>query len=353
MATIADVARLAGVSKSTASRVLNDAPSAVRISAATQKRVLKVAKELGYRGNPFARAIRSARTQLLGVVAVSLVHPFWVAVIESIEEVARQRGYYLLLSEAPASRQDSSAPDLLTATGVNALLLLGDLPVDRDWLDKALAQGKTIVTVAWDLGRPEVPSVVLDNRLAMHLALEHLTDRGHEQIVLSGNPHTWEGRERIAAFRQFVATRGMAAPDDFIRPIRDRGWPPSIGQLLSDGAAALDEIWQRRERPTAVISGSSVRATGLLGHAYRRGIRVPDDLSVVAFADSALVEHSVPSLTAIDERVGGQGKLAATLVLDLLEQKRALNGSHLHRIEPRLVIRDSTGEAPRRAAELR
>lgn len=346
MATIADVARLAGVSKSTASRVLNDAPTAVRISEDTRRRILQAADELRYRGNPFARAIRSARSQLLGVVSVSLVHPFWVSVIERIEEVARERGYYLLLSESSPSWTGAVPSDLLTANGINALLLLGDVALDDRWLDSAASQGKAIVTVACDLDHPKVPAVALDNRRAIDLALEHLTALGHERIVLHGSVQHWEGRQRIEAFRDFFRRRGRPAPVDFLRQVGQTLWSPSLARLLADGVDALDEFLARPEPPTAVISLSSLRATGLVGQAYRRGVRVPEKLSVIAFGDSALAEHAIPRLTAIDERVAEHGRLAASLVLDMLEQKVSASGLAPTLLEPHLVIRESTGPVP-------
>jgi LacI family transcriptional regulator len=119
--------------------------------------------------------------------------------------------------------------------------------------------------------------------------------------------------------------------------------PDDLEHVLADGAAALDELLARPAPPTAVISSSSIRATGMLGHASRRGVRVPEDLSVVAFGDSALVNHTIPTLTAIDERVAEQGRLAAELVLDLAEGKREPSGVAL---APILVPGGSTGPVP-------
>jgi DNA-binding LacI/PurR family transcriptional regulator len=258
---------------------------------------------------------------MLGVVASSLIHPFWVRVLEGVEQVARERGYYLLLNESAPERGEGATPDLLATRGVNAILLLGEVPIDPEWLEVAQADGKTIVTVARDLGRLEIPSVTLDNRTAIELALCHLTELGHRRIALLGSAGVWEAQVRVVAMRDFFRTRGLPEPDDFLRINQQTGRPDRLDDMLADGAAALDELLARPEPPTAVISGSSIRATGLLGRANRRGISIPRDLSVVAFGDSALVNHTIPTLTALDERVGEQGRLAAELVLDRAEGK--------------------------------
>jgi LacI family transcriptional regulator len=193
------------------------------------------------------------------------------------------------------------------------------------------------------LHRPDVPAVTLDNQAAIDLALDHLVGLGHQRIVLLGNPSTWEGQQRVAAFEAFFRRRGLAEPPDYLYRIADAGQRASLGTMLAGGAAALDELSCRPMPPTAIISGSSIRATGLLGRAHRQGIAVPDRLSVIAFGDSPLVEHTVPTLTAVDEQVTEQGRQAAELILDRFEGK-ADGGSIA--LVPRLILGGSTGPAP-------
>ncbi len=339
MATIADIACAAGVHKSTVSRVLSGVEPASRFNPRTRERILRTAATLGYQHNPLAQALRGSRSHMLGIIVPTVTHPFRVTMIESIESVARQRGYYVMVSETTLDANGAVQNSLLTVKGINALVLVGESNLDSAQL-RSVQRAKTIVSAAGGPESADVPAFQIDYRRSITLALEHLTDLGHRDIILICSPASVEGRERVATFREFYMARGLTLPTDFIYAVpAATNWSPAA--ILDNGAALLHALWARRSRPTAVIGGGSLRSAGLLRAAHVAGVRVPDELSIVATADGPLVAYTTPALTAVDEHIGDIGRDAATLVLDLLEGRA---GAPPRVALPELIVRESTAK---------
>jgi LacI family transcriptional regulator len=342
MTTIADIAREAGVHKSTVSRVLGGAELASRFNRSTRERILRTASSLGYQGNPLAQALRGTRSRLLGVIVPTVTHPFRVTMIDSIEEVARQRGYYVLVSETtfdPAGRAQNS---LLTTTGINALVLVGESGLDLAQLRSVLPI-KVLVSAAHSLPALDIPALPIDYRRSIQLALEHLIGLGHREIALICSPDSEEGRARVSAFRDCFAKLGLPEPTDFIYAVPAAS-NRSAGAILADGAALFDVLWARSQRPTAVIGGGSLRSAGLLRAVHTAGLRVPEDLSIVATADGPLVAYTTPALTSVDEHIAEIGRDAAMLLLDLFEGKQSDHpgAPPANVAPPELIVREST-----------
>jgi DNA-binding LacI/PurR family transcriptional regulator len=231
---------------------------------------------------------------------------------------------------------------------VNALVLLGKSSFNPKLLG-SLSSTKAIVSVAHAIDLAGVPAFLIDSRRSVELALDHLVALGHREILLLCTPESVEGQEHIAAFRAFYAGRRLAEPAEFVYPVDSNSQEGSPAAILAAGAALFNAVWARRPRPTALIRSGSLRSAALLRAAHGAGVRVPQDLSVVATADSPLVGYTVPALTAVDEHIAEIGRDAATLALDLLEAKTRVASVSAHVTEPELVIRESTGLAPRTA----
>ena len=184
--TMSDLAREAGVSQSTVSRVLNEAPFSIQISEDTRDRVLAAASRLGYRPNPLARGLRGAPTMLLGVIVRDITDPFFAGAIEAVTMAASGQGYNVVLARAHGHADEAIALRSVSETRhVDAILLLGDM-TDQPRLIRDL-QGDHVPVVALWQGNAvhDLPSVSVDNAFGIAQVLDHLKELGHRRIASS------------------------------------------------------------------------------------------------------------------------------------------------------------------------
>jgi DNA-binding LacI/PurR family transcriptional regulator len=198
-----DVALAAGVAQSTVSRILNDAPVTINVSPETRERVRAIARELGYRPHPIARALRGAPTMLLGAVVRDITDPFFAGAIEALSVQAKARGYSVVLGHAGAKADEALAlAAVLEARQCDAIVLLGDFRSDRRLLED-LRSAQVRVVGLWHgserRGRP-FPTVGVDNRAGIKSALAHLFERGHRRIAYVGAESLGDMKERYAAY---------------------------------------------------------------------------------------------------------------------------------------------------------
>src|SRR5919197_5639950 len=218
--TMRDIARLAGVSQSTVSRVLNDAPTRVPIAAETRERVTEAARTLGYRPNPLARGLRGAPTMLIGAVVRDITDPFFAGAIEALSVEARGRGYNVVLGHAHGRADEAlELTAVLETRHCDAIVILGDMQ-DQPRLLADLRTSLVPVVAMWQGSSPlEGPTVDVDNRAGILAALNHLVELGHERIAfVSGRP-LGDIRERQAAFEAFMLDRFDAVPEGYVQHV--------------------------------------------------------------------------------------------------------------------------------------
>ncbi len=333
--TMQDIAKAAGVSQSTVSRVLNDAPTSVPIAAETRERVQEVAKRLGYRPNPLARGLRGARTMLLGVIVREITDPFFAMAIEALSTEALARGYNVVLGSAHSKADEAIAlRAVLETRHCDAILLLGDMRDEPKFLDD-LRASQTPVIALWHGSELEgVPTVNIDNRAGMVAALDHLVDHGHTRIAFVGGRPLGDIRERRTAYVEYLEGRGVSVPDEYVQ---------NVSNDPSGGDAALRALLALDSPPTAVVCSTDHLATGVLHAAADLGVPVPGALSVIGFDDIPMASFTVPSLTTIHMPVDEMTAVAARLAMDEPEDGGLLESVVL---SPSLVIRKSTGPAP-------
>jgi DNA-binding LacI/PurR family transcriptional regulator len=332
--TMRDIAALAGVSQSTVSRVLNDAPTRVPIAAETRERVILAAQRLGYRPNPLARGLRGAPTMLLGAVVRDITDPFFAGPIEALSLEAMKRGYNVVLGLAHGRADEALAlATVLETRHCDAVVLLGDVQ-DQPRLLADLKNSVVPVVALWQGSSPlDVPTVDVDNRAGIMAGMEHLAGLGHEQIAfVSGRP-LGDIRERQAAFVEFMNERFGGVPEGYIQEV-----PNTPG----DGEEALRRLLELEHPPTAIMSSTDTLAVGILHAAHLLGRAVPDELSVVGFDDIQLATHTVPALTTLRmptaEIVAEGVKLAIEYARDGTRREEA----PIRVIPPSLIVRNST-----------
>jgi DNA-binding LacI/PurR family transcriptional regulator len=338
LTTMRDIAREAGVSQSTVSRVLNDAPTRVPIAPETRERVTLAARRLGYRPNPLARGLRGAPTMLIGAVVRDITDPFFAGAIEALSVEAMARGYNVVLGHAHSRADEALAlTAVLETRHCDAIVLLGDVQ-DQPRLLGDLKDSLVPVVALWQgssaLG---VPTIDVDNRAGVRAAVNHVADLGHERIAfVSGRP-LGDIREREAAFNDSMTERFGGVRDGYLQ---------HVSNTPAGGATALGVLLHLADPPTAVVASTDTLAFGVLHAANALGRRVPDDLSVVGFDDILLASHTVPALTTL--RMPAREIVAEGLDIAI---ELARNPGHrpertVRVIAPELIVRQSTAPPP-------
>ncbi len=307
MATLSDVAARAGVSVSAVSRVLSDAPSA-RVSDQTRRRIHQAAEELGYRPNFAARALKFARTNVVGLVVPDLTNAIFTELMRGVEDEAHRRGYMVLLARAEGMPEgEESIPRLIGEGRVDGVLVqVGDNMRPQDL--RTLVEGSLPVVFVNSIHPQGAGSVVLQDELGMRLGTQHLIDLGHTRIgLLGGHPASDSATRREAGFRATMADAGIEVPDDRVTRL---GYDPRSGGIALARLAAL------AQPPTAVVVANVNAAHGALLEARRLGLRVPEDLSIVAMHDAWTAENAWPPLTTVRMPLYELGSAAMSAIFD-------------------------------------
>src|ERR1700754_2139322 len=304
--TIRDVARRAGVSAATVSRVLNDSPLVVE---STRVRVLAAVDELGYRLNATARTLSSGQAQAIGVVVPFFTTHSVIERLRGVVERLRRCGYDLLLAdvEAPDARKDAMRD--LARRGRVAGLLFVSLPV-LDHEVEALARDE-LPAVLLDVPHPRLPHVVIDNVRGGALAAEHLLARGHRRLAFVGDHPTnaygfTSSEDRRGGLRGALERAGIA---EMLELIVEHG--------RDEACAAAHSLLALPEPPTAIFAASDLQALGVLRAAAEAGGRVPEDLAVIGFDDVDLA--GIVGVTPARQPLREGGALAADLLLAAIE----------------------------------
>jgi len=335
--TMQDIARAAGVSQSTVSRVLNDTPTSVPIAAETRERVQEVAQRLGYRPNPLARGLRGARTMLLGVIVREITDPFFAMAIEALSTEALARSYNVVLGSAHSKADEAIAlRAVLETRHCDAIVLLGDMRDEPKFLEDLRASQTPVIALWHGTELEGVPTVNTDNRAGMVAALDHLIELGHVRVAFVGGRPLGDIRERRTAFLEYLEGKGLPVREEYVT---------NVANEPAGGDAALRALMTLDRPPTAVVCSTDHLATGVLHAAADLGVSVPGDLSVVGFDDIPMARYTVPALTTIHMPVGEMTAIAARLAMD--EAESATEGDAQNFVvAPSLVVRKSTGKAP-------
>lgn len=335
--TIKDVARLAGVSPSTVSRVLANHP---KISPATARRVREAMEQLGYVPNAAAKSLVSQTTHTLGIILPRaaeelFVNPFFPEVLRGISVQAQQAGYDLLLASGSTEREEREAVTrLVLGRRVDGVLLLCSRTGDP--LIPFLREQRFPFVL---IGRAEddegVVSVDNDNVRAAYDATRHLLEKGHRRIAFISGPQTFVvSQDRLAGYRAALEEAGLS-----VRP----EWVIEAPFLQEGGYLALDRLLHMPERPTALVVTDDIIAIGLLRGLYQYGWRVPDDLALVSFNNVALAELTTPPLTTVDIDIYRLGTTATSLLLRCIAGE-ALPPTRVI-VPHRLIVRESCKSA--------
>ena len=304
--TIEMVASLAGVSPSTISRVLNGTAA---VSETKTQAINAAIAQLGYVPNPLARGLAGGRTLSVGVVTQAVDSPFYGAALRGIEDELDPAGYRpLFVSGNWNATAEARCIDMLRARRVDGIIVLtGRLP---DQALKACAKDLPVVVTGRSLKAPGLYALKFDNLEGARLATQHLAQLGHRHIgFITGDPEHPDSQERLKGYRAALEAAGVAFDPQRVVP----GEYHEVSGLL-----AVERLLHGGRPLTAIFAANDQMAFGAALGLRRRGLRVPDDVSLVGFDDLPTAQYASPPLTTIHQPAYELGRLAATCMLQLL-----------------------------------
>lgn len=332
--TIKDVARKAGLALSTVSLVINNSGY---VSEEARKKVLQAIKELGYHPSRAARGLASKTSGNIGFILsedhFSLAEPFYTKIFLGTEFEARNHNYYILLTTVGARfREPADVPRFLLEHNVDGVIIAGR--VNEKLIAHVDRMGVPIVLVDFDVPRKHYSSVQIDNHKGACLAVEHLLSLGHREIGFVGGDITHPSiAERYRSFLDCMT-------DHHIHPNPQLIVTDLPGTAVDDGAQGLKTILDRGGRPSALFAANDAMAIGCMQHARQRGLRIPQDISLVGFDDIETSAHLEPPLTTVKVFKEELGAAAVRTLVQTVKAKSATTVT-VH-IPVELVVRSST-----------
>ena len=330
MANIFDVAKRAGVSIATVSRVLTR-PEAV--APPTRKKVMQAVTQLGYATNSAGKNLRTQRSDKILVTIPDISNPFYSRVLQSIEETAQREGYSVLLAD---TQHDPTREErytlMLRRRDAEGLIVLGHgLPPSAIEVSRETSGIAHIVSGCEFNSRVGIPSVHIDNHAAGRDAMNHLYSLGHRRVGLVTGPVA----SSLSGDRLEGATTRAKAEG------AERDLTLAHGDFtIESGEAAATELLERSDRPTAIFCFNDQMAIGAMHVARRMDLRVPEDVSVIGIDDISFARYTVPPLTTIAQPVREIGQETVRLLLGIVRGKTVSPVSVI--LPHKLVVRQST-----------
>lgn len=329
---IQDVATVAGVSTATVSRTLSN-PDLV--SEKTRELVLDAVKRTGYRVNRAAKNLRKRQSDAILALLPDLGNPFFSQILSGIESVFTTSDLSLLVSDTKGIREDNLLDYFMDMRADGMIILDGAIPRDVLTQMQNSAFGNRIIFACEWKPEFEFPSVRSDNFGGAIQAVGHLHSLGHRKIGhISGPRNNVLTKERLRGVESAMEQLGLPINRDFFI---DGG-----AFSLDAGAQAARSFMEMTERPTAITCGSDLIAMGFISEISRRGLKVPDDISVVGFDDIEIAGSFIPSLTTIRQNRTQIGVLAASYLLDQLANRLPPQTTPVQQVDVKLISRQST-----------
>jgi LacI family transcriptional regulator len=330
--SLKDLAAHLGLSQTTISFVLNNAPLAKNLTEETRRRVLEAARQFNYRPSYFALNLNKSGSDSVGVIVPEHSEGFFTVVMGGVEKYLMQKHFvYFTACHYWKPKLIEEYTRLLISRGAEGLLLLN---TNADF-ETTLP----VVTIAAHKEKPGVTNVVIDHMAAARMTLKHLYQNGHRKIAfMKGHRHVIDTDYRWEATMEIARKYGVQPTPERIVSLQSNNWSPEVGyaptRLLLDATRDF----------TALVCFNDTAAIGAVRALHEAGLQVPRDVSVIGFDDILAAQFHVPSLTTIQQPLAAMGKLAATILLDRI----ANPGKHYAptiMVKPKLIVRESTAKA--------
>jgi LacI family transcriptional regulator len=339
--TIYDIAREAGVSSATVSRVLTNSAN---VRPEKKEKVLKLIEKYDFRPNAMARGLADTRSKIIGIISADVRNPYYAQVFAACEIAARKRGYTVLLCNSLGEReQELKLLEKLHEQRVDAVIQLGgrvdDMISDVEYVEKVNGLSiSTPVVVTGKLEGSECYQVRIDEMKAMELVMEHLILLGHREIALIGGSRSvLSTYEKLLRYKQILMKNQIPYREELV-----------AGEGSYDIMTAYQQMNSMLEKgiiPTAVIAVNDFSAAGIMRSIQENGYRIPEDISLVSYDNTYIAEVLMPKLTSVDYNYERFGEMLVETAAGAVEGREI---PRLQMMEPALIVRESSGKVPER-----
>lgn len=329
---IKDIAEIAGVGVSTVSRVLNDHPD---VKEATRQRVLDIMDEYNYIPNKSARNLKRSTSNNIGIMVKGIYNPFFSLMIQTIEERIAEEGYSMVLHYNDENANDfDAAVELIKEKKLSGLICLGG---DYDDLDEEILKSLetplvlSSTNVVENVDKSLFSSVIIKNKHAAFKAVDYLCKSGHKEIAIicTGERDKSVGKLRVEGYKRALDTNGIPFNQDYVE----------IGEYtFQTGYEAMNRLLEKGVNMSAVFVTSDIMAIGAAKALLERGVRIPEDISIIGFDGIDYAEYFHPSITTVVQPVEKMGEQSIDILFDLIDKKS--NNQHIV-LETDLQVRQS------------
>jgi DNA-binding LacI/PurR family transcriptional regulator len=333
--TITDVAQQAGVSKSTVSRIING--NFGQNTEETIQKVLKVIEELDFRPNALAKGLKLMKTNVIGIILSNLQNPFWIKVLEGVEDTCRSRGYSLMIcnsnEEAEIEKEHIKAFQMRQVDGI----ILNPTVKNMNLYEQLKKDQFPFISINRKIDGQELDMVLVDNIMGGRIAVEHLLKLGKKKIAIILYPP--EGisprMERLSGYKEALQNSGMVIE-------------PGLIVLVEEGTGtvqiAIKELLNGTNKPDAIFSTNNMMTLEILEGIKELGLKVPNDISLVGYDETVWSKHLNSPLTTVNQPSYEMGQLAAERLISLIESSgNTYNEMKALLLKPNLIIRESCG----------
>jgi LacI family transcriptional regulator len=339
MVTIKDVAREAGVSIATVSRVYNNSDL---VRADTRAHVQAVAARLGYSPHGSARSLITSKTSTIGVLLPDLYGEFFSEVIRGIDQTAQREGYHLLVSSSHDAASEIDAALRSMRGRVDGLIVMSP-NLDAHVAVRRLAAHFPVVllnaAVDGEGDEDALDAITVANRDGAHAMVRHLLRLGHRRIaIITGAARNFDALERLRGYRAALHAAGIAPRPE---------WEQSGDFSEGSGYRAAREILRLEPRPTAIFASNDAMAIGALSALHEAGVRVPEEIAVAGFDDIPMAKYMNPPLSTVHVEISALGERATERLLEVMQEPASAASRRRQVVLPTtLVIRGSCGGGP-------
>ena len=346
--TLLDIARACGYSVSTVSIVLSEAPLSQNVAASTRDQIRKMARQLGYHPDAYARSLRRRHSQTIAVLAFDLSDPFCIPIVHGIQAGLQPANYLPLLVDAQTQRKlfDSYLKMILERRAEGVIVIASWIFQETNLLEDIEKNQVPIVILGRDLTGKKVSSLLVDNEAGGALAMRHLIELGHRNIaIISGPEELFDTEPRWAGVQKAAAEAAIEIDPRLLFQL------PNITDSTSgfEGGLEISKKILGSGRPfTAVLAFDDLTALGVTRGLTEAGLKIPQDCSVVGFDDVLPAAVATPAITTIRQPLKEMGLLASewTLAAINARDQQKERPVQLYKAPPELVVRNSTARVP-------
>ena len=308
MATIKDVARMAGVSMSTVSKYMNGG----NVREENVESIRKAIETLDYRVNPFARRLKTQRSRSIGILLPDITAPFFGAVVTAMDKTLREHGYHSLMSCYSANHgMERDNLHYLISTGIDGLIYIPEDLSAEEYYELTTNCNIPMVQMDRMIQGVDCDAVLVDNADATYTATAELINRGHRRIAMMTGPKSvFTAKERQVGYLRALSDRGILFDDDLFI---------SNENTFATGYHGFEQLWKLEERPTAVVSTNYDITIGLVTAVRVRGLRIPEDIDIVGFDCVEVCTMMKPPLPVVHQPEVLIGQTAAQYLIQRLE----------------------------------